>query len=75
MRAMTKMPNRARRMLAVIHICLGQQSEAEATLAAFLEKEPDYTVTALLVESGKRYKDKALLDRFVDGLRQAGLPK
>ena len=75
MQAMTKMPNRARRMLAVTQICLGLQAEAEATIAQFLKKEPGYTITALREESEKRYKDKTLLDRFVDGLRRAGLPE
>ena len=73
-RSMAKLPNRARRMLAVIQICLGQQSEAEATIAEFLENDPGYTIAKLDAESGKRYKDRTLHDRLADALRQAGLP-
>ncbi len=75
MNAMTEMPNRARRMLAVVQVCLGRQAEAEATVAKFLEKDPGDTVTAFREAADKRYTDKALLDRFADGLRQAGLPE
>ena len=75
LQAMNKMPNRARRTLAATQICLGKQAEAEATIAQFLENEPGYSITALREESEKRYKDRSLLDQFIDDLRQAGLPE
>ena len=75
MRAMTNMPNRARRMLAIIQICLGQQKQAEETIAEFIKKAPDYSIRTVLRESEKLYTERNLLNRYIDGLRKAGLPE
>ena len=75
MNAMAKMPVRARRMLAVIHICLGQQDAAEQALAVFMESDPDATASAMRANDSKRYSDMSILDRYLEGLVQAGLPE
>jgi adenylate cyclase len=75
MRAMTNMPNMARRMLAVVQICLGQKTDAKETIAAFLENEPGYTIDIILKESKQRYTDTSILDRYTAALKQAGLPE
>ncbi len=75
MHSMTKIPNSARRMLAIIQVCLGLQDEAEATIKAFLEKAPDMTISKLRERNEKRYSDTSILERSLDALRQAGMPE
>ena len=74
MRAMTSMPNMARRELANIHICLGRQDEAEASIAQLLEEELGYTTDKWRASFDRRYTDKQTMERFLDGPRRAGLP-
>ena len=73
--SMPKLPNMARRSLAVIYVCLGRQEEAEATIAKFLENKPEYTVGSYRDSYQHRYKDPADAEPFLDGLRKAGLPE
>jgi TolB-like protein len=73
--SMAKLPNMARRSLAVIYVCLGRQEEAEATIAKFLEIKPEYTVSSYRDSYQHRYKDPTGVEPFLDGLRKAGLPE
>jgi tetratricopeptide (TPR) repeat protein len=72
---MAKIPNMARRTLAVIYVCLGRQEEAEATIAKFLETSPEYTVSSFRDKYQHKYKDPVDVEPFLDGLRKAGLPE
>jgi adenylate cyclase len=73
--SMAKLPNMARRSLAVIYVCLGRQEEAEATITKFLETKPEYTVSSYRNSYQSRYKDPAGVEPYLDGLRKAGLPE
>ena len=59
--------------VAACHAELGQMEEARAQAVLALEARPDFSVGAW----GKRqpYKNEADLQRFLDGLRKAGLPE
>ena len=58
---------------AVIYNELGREEEARAELAEILRISPHASL------EGQRermpFKDQAVLERFIDGLRQAGLPE
>jgi len=59
--------------VAACHAELGHMEEARAHAALALEARPDFSVG----DWGKRipFKDEADLQRFLDGLRKAGLPE
>jgi hypothetical protein len=59
----------------VIYVCLGQQEEAEAAIAKFLETNPEYTIGGHRDKAQGRFKDPADLEPYLDGLRTAGLPE
>jgi TolB-like protein/class 3 adenylate cyclase len=73
--SMAKLPNMARRSLAVIYVCLGRQEEAEATITKFLETKPEYTVSSFRDSYQHRYINPDDVEPFLDGLRKAGLPE
>lgn len=62
----------AHRHLAVIYSELNRMDEARAAIAAVLKSSPNYTVSAWRARA--RYVDPEILQRFVEGLRKAGLP-
>ena len=53
---------------------LGQKEEARAEAKKFLEKHPNFSITAEANGIKKRYKDLSFLDRHIELLRKAGLP-
>jgi adenylate cyclase len=59
--------------VAACHAELGRMEEARKHTALALQARPDFSVAAW----GKRlpYKNEADLQRFLDGLRKAGLPE
>ncbi len=63
----------ARLILAVVHSELGRKEEAQAEVAEALRISPRVSM------EGQRermpFKDRAVLERFIDGLRKAGLPE
>ncbi len=75
MLSMAKIPNMARRTLAAIYVCLGRQEEAKATIAKFLQIEPDYSIAKFRDKMQRQYKDPAVLERWIADLRTAGLPE
>ena len=62
-----------RRHLAVIYSELDRMEEARAEVAEILNVSPGYTISAWRARA--RYRDPALLQRFVKNLRKAGLPE
>jgi TolB-like protein/DNA-binding winged helix-turn-helix (wHTH) protein len=74
MQRIGKMPNEARRTLAVILVCLGQTAEAQATIALFMSERPDHSVAIERVGEGAKYEDPQALERWLGALRTAGLP-
>lgn len=72
---MHRMPPLAYRMKAIVHICLGQTSEAEAAITALLEHHPGYSIAEVRKNFQGKYSDPADLERYLDSLRQAGLPE
>jgi adenylate cyclase len=72
--SMAKIPNMARRMLANIYVCLGRQEEAEAAIAKLLENRPGYTIADVRRAMQAKYAGPDM-ERYIDGLRIAGLPE
>jgi adenylate cyclase len=70
---MVQRPSFYHAYVAACHAELGQTEEARAHAAMALEAKPDFSVEA----RGKwlPFKNKADLQRFLDGLRKAGLPE
>jgi hypothetical protein len=63
----------AYRDLAVFLACAGKPAEAGEALAAFMQSRPGLTLAG--VRMALRFMEPSLLDRYVDGLRLAGLPE
>ena len=63
----------AHRNLAVIYSELGRDEEARAAVAEVLRISPEASLG--LWRQRMPYKDRAILERFIDGLRKAGLPE
>jgi adenylate cyclase len=58
-------------LLAAIYGELGREEEARAEAAEILRISPNYSLA--VVRARIPYKDPADLERFLDGLRKAGL--
>jgi adenylate cyclase len=63
----------ARRHLAVIYSELNRMEEARAEITEIQRVSPGYTISAWRARA--RYSDPATIQRFVEGLRRAGLPE
>lgn len=74
-RRMANPSNLTRRTLAAIYVCLGRQAEAEATIAEFLEREPDYTIAVVRTYMEREFKKTAAVEHWMEDLRIAGLPE
>ena len=74
MQRIGKMPNEARRTLAVIHVCLGRTPEAQAAIALFMSERPDHSIAIERVGEGAKYEDPQALERWLGALGVAGLP-
>ena len=61
------------RTLAACYSHLGQLAEARAAIAKLLELVPDLTIGHLREQLP--YRSRAHLERYIDGLRKAGLPE
>lgn len=66
-------PDEGRRMLAANFAHLGMMDKARAEAAEVLRVHPQFTITSW--RHRPPYRDQAVLDRYVDGLRKAGLPE
>jgi adenylate cyclase len=65
-------PSEGQRLLAANFAHLGMMREAEAAAREVLRLHPEFKIS--LWRERPPYRDKAVLERFVDGLRGAGLP-
>ena len=63
----------AHRDLAVFLAHAGRLDEARESLATFVASRPGLTLSG--VRSALRFMEPGLLDRYVEGLRMAGLPE
>ena len=57
---------------------LGREAEARAALAVLQQLQPDLTITRNKEDRGYRVANPAfhqLIERYLDGLRKAGLPE
>jgi adenylate cyclase len=72
-KALTRNPNDspAHQFLAAIYSELGREEEARAEVAEILRISPNFSLEVL--RQRLPYKDPADLERFLDGLRKAGL--
>jgi adenylate cyclase len=61
------------RLLAAIYARLGQMDKAQAEAAKVLELEPGFAVSTFA--KTMPFKDQAVLEDYLDGLREAGLPE
>lgn len=66
-------PGQAHRLLAATFAHLGRLEEATAHALAFLELVPNFSVKEF--SNTEPFQDPAELDRYVSGLRLAGLPE
>ena len=66
-------PDQGRRLLAANLAHLGRTAEAQALASAILRAHPEFRVSSW--SRRMPYRDRAVLDRFVAGLRAAGLPE
>jgi hypothetical protein len=65
-------PSEGQRLLAANFAHLGMMREAEAAAREVLRLHPEFKIS--LWRERPPYRDKAVLERFVAGLRGAGLP-
>ncbi len=63
----------AKLTLAIIHSELGQKEEAQARVAEVLRNSPDASIESQ--RERMPFKDQAVLERYLEGLRKAGLPE
>ncbi|MCG8650539.1 MAG: tetratricopeptide repeat protein, partial [Pirellulales bacterium] len=66
-------PAEGRRLLAANYAHLGMLVEAEAHAREVIRLHPQFTISGWAQRPP--YKDSAILERYVDGLRKAGLPE
>ena len=65
-------PSEGQRMLAANFAHLGMMREAEAAGREVLRLHPDFKISVW--RERPPYRDQAILERYVEGLRKAGLP-
>jgi adenylate cyclase len=65
-------PSEGQRMLAANYAHLGMMREAEAATREVLRLHPDFKISVW--RERPPYRDQAILERYVEGLRKAGLP-
>ena len=66
-------PSEGRRLLAANYAHLGMMDEARQHADEVLQLHPQFTVKAWAERPP--YRDRAIIERYMDGLRQAGLPE
>ncbi len=66
-------PNEGRRLLAANYAALGMTAEARAEARNVLQLHPQFSVANWAQRLP--YKDRQVLERYMDGLRRAGLPE
>lgn len=66
-------PGPAYRLLAATYAQLGRLDEASSAATELLKINPDFSIKRYMTRAP--YRDKALLAKYVEGLRMAGLPE
>jgi adenylate cyclase len=61
------------RLLTAIYVELGELQKAEEQVAAILAINPNTSLAS--IEPALAYKDRAIVDRYLDALRKAGIPE
>ncbi|MBY6117095.1 winged helix-turn-helix domain-containing protein [Mameliella alba] len=74
MQSMSSPPVPSAKTLATIHVCLGQIPEARAALQRFLDKEPGYGLREERAWVPTAWQPEGIRERYLDQLRQAGMP-
>jgi TolB-like protein/DNA-binding SARP family transcriptional activator len=74
MRKMSDMPYLANRTVAAIYVCLGQVDDARAAIVELLNNDPNYSIGEVRQTFHEKIEDPAVLHRWLDDLRVAGLP-
>ncbi|PUB08315.1 winged helix-turn-helix domain-containing tetratricopeptide repeat protein [Yoonia sediminilitoris] len=59
--------------VALIHICLDQPELARSAMNVFLESRPTHTLEAEAAKTPKNWKPDGMVERYLQGLKQAGL--
>lgn len=65
-------PDEGRRMLAASYAHLGMMEQARAQACQVMRLHPGFTIGRW--RDRPPYRDQAILDHFIDGMRKAGLP-
>lgn len=74
MNAMSEIPPMANRVLASIHICLGQRDQARKAVNQLIAYDPDYSIKQVRENYLGKFRNNSDLERVLDALREAGLP-
>jgi TolB-like protein len=65
-------PDEGRRLLAANYAHLGRMTKARAQAAKVMQLHPEFTISQW--RNRPPYRDSAILERYIEGLRKAGLP-
>ena len=72
---MSHVPPMAYRVLAVVHVCLGNFEKAKNAIAQLLSLDPEATLTKVAQNDQGKFKNAADFKRLIGNLRAAGLPE
>ena len=73
--AMTNVPLEANKLRAVIEICVGNTEAAEAEIAEFLARNPDWTLAREVAANAVNWSADGPRDRWLAALAEAGVPE
>ncbi|MEO9821012.1 MAG: winged helix-turn-helix domain-containing protein [Paracoccaceae bacterium] len=75
MNGMSDIPPMAYRVLAIIQMCRGDESEANKAVQELLDFDPQYSLQNVLHNYEGKYVISSDLERVLNDLREAGLPE
>lgn len=75
MRKWSRVPPLANTTLAGIYICLGDIDKAREAIVALRDTDREFSVAKFRLNLQGKYEDPAILERWIDDLRKAGLPE
>jgi hypothetical protein len=74
MQAIPVIPTEAMKLLAVIHVCLGDTEGASAAVGAFLTRYPDWTLSREIETNARNWTTDEPRDRWLAALAEVGIP-